>query len=175
MFDFSICQSPWGRNRGSHQLLGCDSIEQLLFTLSPANARQCFQCFSSTVSFNLYNTSSKRAQRNNSCLINEENEAVLGWNRQETDAYLGLKPQESYQGKCLNERKEGRAGKLREPRNHEPILSWVKERGRKHPRALWSQRKVPWGLQDDQPGSSMSQGHQGVPFLLGLCPPCDGF
>ena len=97
MFDFSICQSPWGRNRGSHQLLGCGSIEQLLFTRSPANARQCFQCFSSTVSFNLYNTSSKRAQRNNSCLINEENEAVLGWSRQETDAYLGLKPQESYQ------------------------------------------------------------------------------
>lgn len=91
----------------------------------------------------------------------------MGWNRQETDAYLGLKPQESYQGKCLNERKEGRAGKLREPRNHEPILSWVKERGRKHPRALWSQRKVPWGLQDDQPGSSMSQGHQGVPFSWG--------
>ena len=108
MFDFSICQSPCGSNRGTHQLLGCGSIEQLLFTWSPANARHCFQCFSSTVSFNLYNTSSKRAQRNNSCLINEENEAVLGGSCQETDAYLGLKPQESYQGKCLNGRKEGK-------------------------------------------------------------------
>ena len=108
MFDFSISQSPWGSNRGTHQLLGCGSIEQLLFTWSPANARHCFQCFSSTVSFNLYNTSSKRAQRNNSCLINEENEAVLGGSCQETYAYLGLKPQESYQGKCLNGRKEGK-------------------------------------------------------------------
>lgn len=141
MFDFSIHQSPWGRNRGSHQLLGCGSIEQLLFTWSTANARQCFQCFSSTVSFNLYNTSSKRAQRNNSCLINEE--MRLCW--------------AGFRNRCLFRIKTTRilSGKMPWMRvKRKELGSWESQgtvsrfcpgwrRGKKHPRLLWSQRMVP--------------------------------